>query len=109
MRDQNGLSKGSGFVAFSTREEASQAVSSLILDFALSILFMSHVVDMFFFSLQLTEMNGKMISGKPLYVAFAQRKEDRKAMLQVSVLTAEFVVLISNLKIDMSAYYRFGT
>lgn len=55
MRDQNGLSKGSGFVAFSTREEASQA---------------------------LTEMNGKMISGKPLYVAFAQRKEDRKAMLQ---------------------------
>ncbi|TKW05312.1 hypothetical protein SEVIR_7G167200v4 [Setaria viridis] len=55
MCDQNGLSKGSGFVAFSTREEASQA---------------------------LTEMNGKMISGKPLYVAFAQRKEDRKAMLQ---------------------------
>ncbi|KAL6652435.1 hypothetical protein ACP70R_011360 [Stipagrostis hirtigluma subsp. patula] len=55
MRDQNGLSKGSGFVAFSTREEATTA---------------------------LTEMNGKMISGKPLYVAFAQRKEDRKAMLQ---------------------------
>ncbi|EEE61291.1 hypothetical protein OsJ_15377 [Oryza sativa Japonica Group] len=55
MRDANGVSKGSGFVAFSTREEASQA---------------------------LTEMNGKMISGKPLYVAFAQRKEDRKAMLQ---------------------------
>ncbi|KAI5014323.1 hypothetical protein ZWY2020_055713 [Hordeum vulgare] len=55
MRDQNGVSKGSGFVSFSTREEASQA---------------------------LTEMNGKMISGKPLYVAFAQRKEERKAMLQ---------------------------
>ena len=36
-----------------------------------------------FLSIQLTEMNGKMISGKPLYVAFAQRKEDRKAMLQV--------------------------
>lgn len=35
---------------------------------------------------QLTEMNGKMISGKPLYVAFAQRKEDRKAMLQVLFL-----------------------
>lgn len=29
MRDQNGLSKGSGFVAFSTREEAAQAVSYL--------------------------------------------------------------------------------
>lgn len=55
MRDQNGVSKGSGFVAFSTREEASQAI---------------------------TEMNGKMLSGKPLYVAFAQRKEERKAMLQ---------------------------
>jgi polyadenylate-binding protein len=55
MRDQNGLSKGSGFVAFSTREEAAHA---------------------------LNEMNGKMISGKPLYVAFAQRKEARKAMLQ---------------------------
>lgn len=27
MRDQNGVSKGSGFVSFSTREEASQAVS----------------------------------------------------------------------------------
>ncbi|KAM0903344.1 hypothetical protein ACQ4PT_018713 [Festuca glaucescens] len=39
MRDQNGVSKGSGFVSFSTREEASQA---------------------------LTEMNGKMIPGKPL-------------------------------------------
>jgi len=36
-----------------------------------------------FLSIQLTEMNGKMISGKPLYVAFAQRKDDRKAMLQV--------------------------
>jgi polyadenylate-binding protein len=37
-------------------------------------------------------MNGKMISGKPLYVAFAQRKEDRKAMLQVTVLKpVEFV------------------
>ncbi|KAG2573197.1 hypothetical protein PVAP13_7KG232500 [Panicum virgatum] len=65
MRDQNGLSKGSGFVAFSTREEASQA---------------------------LTEMNGKMISGKPLYVAFAQRKEDRKAMLQCTsyMIQAQF-------------------
>lgn len=29
MRDANGVSKGSGFVAFSTREEASQAVSLL--------------------------------------------------------------------------------
>ncbi|XP_043694320.1 polyadenylate-binding protein 3-like isoform X2 [Telopea speciosissima] len=55
MLDPQGLSKGSGFVAFSTPEEASRAVS---------------------------EMNGKMIGRKPLYVAVAQRKEERKARLQ---------------------------
>lgn len=55
MRDPNGTSKGSGFVAFSTPEEASRALS---------------------------EMNGKMIVSKPLYVAHAQRKEDRRARLQ---------------------------
>ncbi|GAV79661.1 RRM_1 domain-containing protein/PABP domain-containing protein [Cephalotus follicularis] len=55
MRDPNGISRGSGFVAFSTAEEASRA---------------------------LTEMNGKMVVSKPLYVALAQRKEDRRARLQ---------------------------
>lgn len=30
MRDPNGLSRGSGFVAFSTPEEASRAVSAII-------------------------------------------------------------------------------
>eukprot|EP00262_Sarcandra_glabra_P012239 TRINITY_DN3114_c0_g2_i2.p1 TRINITY_DN3114_c0_g2~~TRINITY_DN3114_c0_g2_i2.p1 ORF type:complete len:655 (+),score=137.81 TRINITY_DN3114_c0_g2_i2:648-2612(+) len=55
MRDPNGVSRGSGFVAFSTPEEASQA---------------------------LAEMNGKVIVSKPLYVALAQRKEDRRARLQ---------------------------
>ncbi|XP_057465659.1 polyadenylate-binding protein 8-like [Actinidia eriantha] len=56
MRDPNGISKGSGFVAYSTPEEASRA---------------------------LLEMNGKMVASKPLYVAHAQRKEDRRARLQV--------------------------
>jgi len=37
----------------------------------------------FFSMFQITEMNGKMIVTKPLYVALAQRKEDRKARLQV--------------------------
>ncbi|CAN8321262.1 unnamed protein product [Cochlearia groenlandica] len=55
MRDTSGVSRGSGFVAFSTPEEASKAIA---------------------------EMNGKMIVTKPLYVALAQRKEDRKARLQ---------------------------
>lgn len=32
---------------------------------------------------QLAEMNGKIIISKPLYVALAQRKEERRARLQV--------------------------
>lgn len=39
--------------------------------------------NVFFSVVQITEMNGKMIVTKPLYVALAQRKEDRKARLQV--------------------------
>uniref|UniRef100_A0A804UDB2 Polyadenylate-binding protein n=1 Tax=Zea mays TaxID=4577 RepID=A0A804UDB2_MAIZE len=55
MRDSYGVSRGSGFVSFKSAEDANRA---------------------------LTEMNGKMVGSKPLYVALAQRKDDRKAKLQ---------------------------
>jgi polyadenylate-binding protein len=55
MSDPKGQSKGFGFVCFSTPEEATKAV---------------------------TEMNGKIVGSKPLYVALAQRKELRNAQLE---------------------------
>ncbi|EFJ38579.1 hypothetical protein SELMODRAFT_74731 [Selaginella moellendorffii] len=55
MRDEKGISKGFGFVCFTSPEEASRAA---------------------------TETNGLMINGKPIYVAMAQRKEIRQAQLQ---------------------------
>ncbi|XP_074584058.1 polyadenylate-binding protein 2-like isoform X2 [Curcuma longa] len=69
MREPNGASKGSGFVAFSTPEEASRA---------------------------LADMNGKMVCGKPLYVALAQRKEDRRARLQAQFAQIRPVAMTPN-------------
>lgn len=44
-------------------------------------------------------MNGKMIGRKPLYVAVAQRKEERKARLQV-----RFFFFLGNAHIILSCF-----
>ncbi|WMV57055.1 hypothetical protein MTR67_050440 [Solanum verrucosum] len=77
MRDPSGISRGSGFVAFSTPEEASRALS---------------------------EMNGKMIVSKPLYVALAQRKEERRAKLQAQFSQLRPVAMPPSLAPRMPIY-----
>ncbi|GAB4818479.1 hypothetical protein N2152v2_005525 [Parachlorella kessleri] len=55
MRDEKGKSKGFGFVCYSSPEEATRSV---------------------------TEMNGRMIKSKPIYVALAQRRDVRRVQLE---------------------------
>ncbi|EFA11220.1 polyadenylate-binding protein 1 isoform X2 [Tribolium castaneum] len=75
---EDNRSKGFGFVCFSSPEEATKAV---------------------------TEMNGRIVGSKPLYVALAQRKEDRKAHL-----TSQYMQRMANIRMhQMGQFIQPGT
>merc|ERR1739847_249605 len=75
VMSEQGQSKGFGFVCFSSPEEATKAV---------------------------TEMNGRYIVSKPLYVALAQRKEDRKAHL-----TSQYIQRMAGMRMPQMSSMQF--